>query len=334
MKSNRLTLHIPLLVFLFLIAGAALSRAEEKPRALLLLEQGKSSAWTDMLRAGFEAASRKHGFAGTVELLHPDWNHSLANTVANAELAIVATDNLHEALRDNAAKFRRVKFGSIDAGIRAANVMSVTFKDEEAACLAGCAAAMLAAKSGRTPLIGWLSGEDSPAMRTLYNGFVEGAKLANPQIQVAQALVNGQDEEASIDRARQLQKQGAQVIALAAGAANPAVARTLSDTGIWLVLVDDQLEQPNVAGWLLRRPDLAVADIVASAATNFRGKEIDTRGLADGYVSFELSQGLARENSELFREAQRRIHELRAEMAAGNFHLPSLRARTLCDCLD
>ena len=326
-----------LILFSVFLACAAFAD-DQKPRAVLLLEHEKPSAWNDMLRKGFAETARKYGFAPSVAIISSgkDLSGQFDKEVAQSALAIVASDKLHETLRDNAAKFRRVKFGSIDAGIRAANIMSVTFKDEEAACLAGNAAAMVAAKlDGPDAPIGWLSGEDSPAMRTLYNGFAECAKLANSKVRLAQALLSSfDDEEGAAYKAGQLCEQGVKVLVLAAGSGNVRAANELAKSDVWLITVDDRLVQPNVLAWLVRRADRAVADIVESASTTFRAKQIEARGLSDAYVDFELTKNLEKKEPQLFGELQRRVRELRTELVKGNMRLPSLRARTLCDCLD
>lgn len=312
--------------------------AQEKPLATLLLEHEKPSAWNIMLRKGFEEACRDNGFECLTSVAKAGEEQAtlFAQAASRASLVLVASDGLHETLRDNAAKFRRVKFGSIDAGIRAANIMSVTFADEQAACLAGNAAAMLAqGLHGKGALVGWLSGEDSPAMRSLYNGFVEGVHLASPEARVLQALVGNLDDEAgAVEKARSLAGQGAKVVVLAAGAGNTAAAKALAKSGVWLIPLDDRLEQDNILGWLSRRADLAARDIVASAAEKFRAKEIDAHNLADGYVSFSVAEQLSKRDKSLLENIKRRTRELRKELIAGSLRLPSLRARTLCDCLD
>lgn len=330
--------YLCLLLVIICLGMASFSSGKDTPRAILLLEHEKSSAWNNMLRDGFEKACKANGFDGNVMLAKasPDQGALFGEAASRADLVLVASDSLHETLRDNAARFRRVKFGSIDAGIRAANIMSATFADEQAACLAGNSAAMLAEKLyGKHAMPGWLSGEDTPAMRSLYNGFIEGAKLANPDVRVVQALVGSfDDEKGATEKARQLLAQGARVIVLAAGGGNQAAARALADSDVWLVPLDDHLEQANVLGWLNRRPDLAVRDIVAAAAGVFRGKEIISHDLTDDYISFSLAPNLALKDQPLYENLARRIRELRGEIVAGALHLPSLRQRTLCDCLD
>ncbi len=160
------------------------------------------------------------------------------------DLVIVATDNMHEILRNNAANFRRKKFGVIDAGIRAPNVSCVTFADEQAACLAGAAAAMLAKARG-AGAIGWLSGMDTPAMRSLFFGIfrLRGNDYARyPGCPGYSRLVH----RFRSGRGKAAQLAGtASVIALAAGAANPAAAKAIRDSKALVICLDAW--QPDLA---------------------------------------------------------------------------------------
>ena len=142
---------------IFYIAICLANTAYAAPlRVALLLEHGDDSAWTGLLRKGLEQAAKKFDIDAEVLIFPPDESQrdNFRKAAETHDLVLVASDNLHEALRDNAANYRRVKFGSIDAGIRAPNIMSVTFADEQAAFLAGAASAMLASEK---PVLGWLT---------------------------------------------------------------------------------------------------------------------------------------------------------------------------------
>lgn len=301
-------------------------------KAALLLEHEASSPWTDLLREGFAKGAKDFGMDAEVVVLQPgpEQRKGFQEAAARSDLVILASDGLHEALRDNAANFRRVKFGSVDAGIRAPNIMSVTFADEQAAFLAGVAAAM-AAKDGTgngsagDGAIGWLSGEDTPAMRSLYNGFVEGARLANPDVRVIQSVAGSfTDKKAGAEKAAWLLRNGARVIVLAAGAGNPAPDLL---KGARIISVDKTASGAFAA--ISKKADKAVYEIMESMASGkFRGKEIVVYDLKNGgtdLTALDKSAGP---------DIERRVHELRRELGAGSIRIKSLRARTLCDCLD
>lgn len=335
---------ISFLCALLCLCWAGNSQAgEQQRRAVLFLEHEKASPWTDLLKKGLEKGGKDFGFKTEVLVVSPEAGQEEAfrKTAADAGLILVATDNFHEILRNNAANFRRVKFGCLDAGIRAPNIMSVTFADEQASFLAGMTAAMLTTGhelSGiKSPkVIGWLAGEDSPAMRSLVNGYVEGAKLANPEVQVAQALTNSfVNDTVASEKTRWLLDNGVNVIALASGAANTAALALLESEKPWHIALDGLTGKKNALGLIAKRTDKAIYEIMRSAASDrFAGKEILIYDLANGGVSFELTDQFLQSPEPARRDIARRVGEVRQEIINGSIRIPSLRARTLCDCLD
>lgn len=315
-------------IFFFCLTLSATPAFTEPLRVALLLEHEQRSMWTDLLRKGLAITSLPDIQADVIVASPgPGQRQIFRDAAASHDVVLVASDNLHEALRDNAANFRRVMFGSIDAGIRAPNIMSVTFADEQAAFLAGAAAAMVAGGK-EAPIIGWLSGADTPALRSLFNGYSEGALLAQPGCRIIQAVVGSfTDPVLAAKKAAWLLDSGASVIALAAGAGNPAALAEARKRGAKVIELD-AFSGESVLGAIAKAADRAVAEILVSAASGkFRGKEIITYDLANGGVNFETLGSLSP-------NILRRLGELRREIDKGAIRLHSLRQRTLCDCLD
>ncbi|WP_297848303.1 BMP family protein [uncultured Desulfovibrio sp.] len=346
------------LVFAPLAAPAASDAAPPAParhaqdaaasplRVTLLLEHNAATAWTDLLRAGLARAERELPIQAAVRVLPPDSDQQAAfrQAARESDLVLAASDRLHEVLRNNAANFRKTMFGCIDAGVRAPNIMSVTFADEQAAYLAGAAAAMLTRRTAlpginEANVIGWISGEDTPALRSQFNGFSEGARLIDPQIRVLNAVAGSfTDARAARREARRLLEQGADVLALAAGAGNEGALAEARERNIYIIGLDaDQAATlpGHVLTSILKRADKAVYEIVASAAEgNFQGKTILTYDLSnDGVDIASLAPFLSAAGKNAPPDLERRLRELRAELLNGAIRLKSLRARTLCDCL-
>ena len=327
-------------------ASDAAAGARQPLRATLLLEHEQPSPWNDLLVAGLARAGADFGMETAVVYAPKgtDQAAALRKAAAASDLVLVASDGLHEALRDNAANFRRTMFGCIDAGIRAPNIMSVTFADEQGAFLAGAAAALLT-RGAHLPgindaaTIGWLSGEDTPAMRSLFSGYAEGAQLAAPEVRVVQAVVGSfTDGPTAATKTDTLLGAGADVVALAAGAGNPEALARLKAADAYLVGLDTD-QGPAYPGHVLlsivKRADRAVHEIAASAVSpRFRGKEIVVYDLANGGVDVAGLDAFRAAGGKAVPEGVgRRVGELRRELANGSIRLHSLRARTLCDCL-
>lgn len=334
-----------LAALLLSLAPATPTSAAPAPlRVALLLESPVGDqGWNDGLVAGLERAGRAFALATSVRVAPDPADKAALYAFFQAaarenDMVLVASDRLHEALRDNAGNFRRVRFGCVDAGIRAPNIMCVTYADEQAAYLAGAAAAMLAQRlpEGRNAL-GWLSGEDTPAMRSLLNGFTEGARVVTPGIRVIHAVSGASGDAAAGGRAaRELLGRGCAVLALACGLGDgPALSAVAEHKA--LAITVNRLPASLPAGLvpiaLDRHPDTAVYDLVAAAATDrFAGKQILVRDLAGGGVDVTGLAAFGKTARMDVRDIERRLGELRREILTGGVRLKSLRARTLCDC--
>ncbi len=189
------------------------------------------------------------------------------------------------------------------------------------------------AKARGAGAIGWLSGMDTPAMRSLFSGFSACAEMTMPDIRVAQAIAGSfTDSGAAAEKAAQLAGT-ASVIALAAGAANPAAAKAIRDSKALVICLDawqpDLAPGKTVAG-ITKAVDRAIWQLCEDFAKDrFRAKEIVIYDLANKGV------GLAGfDDKGKYPDISRRVSELKREIENGNIALRSMRQRTLCDCLD
>jgi basic membrane protein A len=117
-----------------------------------------------------------------------------------------------------ARDYPNIHFAIIDGVIQLPNVASLVFKEHEGSYLVG----ILAAKTTRTNVLGFVGGMDIPLIHRFEKGYEEGAKSINPNIQVIQNYVGvtdaawnnpGKGKELSL---AQISK-GADVIFTAAG---------------------------------------------------------------------------------------------------------------------
>ncbi|WP_300718416.1 BMP family ABC transporter substrate-binding protein [uncultured Desulfovibrio sp.] len=354
-------IHLACLLVLTVLAAvlcpAAAPAADAAPhlRVALLLEDGApDQGWNDLLRQGLEQARRELGVSTAVVVAPPQGSDGLSQeaifraAARQADLVLLSGARLHEILRDNAANFRQTKFGCIDTGIRAANIMCVTFADEQAAFLAGALLSQLhrhgllpapgARRDSGELTLGWLAGEDDPQLKTMLNGFVEGVRLESPGARVINGVAGSYASPAD-GRARAQELLGMDINALAvlAGRSGLGAVEAAAAAGRPLVGVDR--DQHDLAPRLMltsivKRADRAVFEIVkATAQGAFAGNEIITYDLANGGVDIVPPQVWARNAGVRLPDAiGRRLAELRLELTRGGIRLPSLRDRTLCNC--
>jgi len=221
------------------------------------------------------------------------------------------------------------KFAIIDAEVKADNVVSVLFKEQEGAFLAGVAAAKMS-KSGK---VGFVGGVDIPVINRFEAGFVEGAKAVNPDIEI-QSKYTGAFDKADLGKvtANSMYSSGVDVIFHAAGATGNGVFSEAKErkkkdpnANIWVIGVDaDQYEEGKVDDKtnvtltsMLKGVNTAVVDISNKAKNGeFPGGKTLTYGLAEDGVKLADSRGAIPE------DVQKVIDEYKEKIAKGEIKVP------------
>ena len=138
-----------------------------------------------------------------------------------------------------AKEFPKLKFTIIDFVIDLPNVESVVFKEHEGSFLVG----MMAAMASKTGKVGFVGGMDVPLIRKFQCGYEQGAKFANPKVEVS-ANMTGTTPTAWNDPARggELAKsqfaKGVDVVFAAAGGTGVGVYQAAKDGGKLAIGVD------------------------------------------------------------------------------------------------
>lgn len=221
------------------------------------------------------------------------------------------------------------QFAIIDAEVPADNVVSVLFKEQEGAFLAGVAAAKMS-QSGK---IGFVGGVDIPVINRFEAGFIEGAKAVNPDI-IIEDKYTGAFDKADVGKitASSMYSSGVDVIFHAAGGTGNGVFSEAKerkkkdpDANIWVIGVDaDQYEEGKVdeetnvtLTSMLKGVNTAVVDISNRAKNgDFPGGETLVYGLAEDGVKLADSRGAIPE------DVQAVIDEYKEKIAKGEIVVP------------
>lgn len=173
------------------------------------------------------------------------------------------------AIEKVAAEFPDTKFVLVDSVVDKPNVRSVVYNEHEGSYLVGVLAG-LASKTGK---VGFIGGMDIPLIRKFECGYEQGARAANPKIEVFQNMT-GTTGAAWNDPVRggELTKnqidQGADVVYAAAGATGLGVLQTAADNNKLSIGVDSNqnyLHPGSVLTSMVKRVDLAVYNAFADA---------------------------------------------------------------------
>lgn len=205
---------------------------------------------------------------------------------------LMAGFSFEAALNSVAPEFPDTKFVIIDSVVDQPNVRSIVFKEHEGSFLVG----YLAALKTQSNIIGFVGGMDIPLIRRFACGYVQGAKAANPEIEVIQNMT-GNEPSAWNDpiKGGEITKAqisaGADIVYHAAGGTGTGVLQAAADAGILGIGVDanqNYLHPGSVLTSMIKRVDLVVEESFTA------GPDIETGlvvyGLAEDGVGYAIDE--------------------------------------------
>jgi len=169
-------------------------------------------------------------------------------------------------MNDVARDYPNLKFAIIDGVIDLPNVASLIFKEHEGSFLVG----MIAARTSKTGKIGFVGGMDIPLIHKFATGYEEGARYANPKIQVFDNYVGVTDAAwNNPGKGKELAKaqieRGADVIFQAAGNSGLGVFDAAEDMHKLAIGVDSNqnwVKPGFILTSMIKRVDVSVFDSV------------------------------------------------------------------------
>lgn len=217
------------------------------------------------------------------------------------------------------ALYPDVKFVCIESEAAAENVASYVMKCEEAGYLEG----MLAAGMSESGKIGFIGPIQGASLVKIMNGYEDGAKEINPDIQVQTAWTSSfTDTALAKEAATAMIENGADVIGHCANECGTGAINAAAEAGIYAI--GDSYDQNSLApdtvltSAIYNVPQLikvAVEDIMNG---NFEGT-VKQLGMADGIVELAPYHGL---ESQIPDELKTLIDEKVSAIKSGEFVVP------------
>ena len=196
-----------------------------------------------------------------------------------------------DALDAVAADYPDRQFAIIDVSwLDRPNLRQYVFKEHEGSYLVGIAAA-LASKTGK---VGFVGGMDIPLIRKFHCGYLQGAKAANTDIEVFQAMTGTtpaawNDPTRASELAKGQMDRGADVVYHAAGRSGLGVIQAAADAGKLAIGVDSNqngLAPGSVLTSMLKRVDVATYQTLKDGLAGTFSAGILSLGLAEGGVDW------------------------------------------------
>ena len=225
-----------------------------------------------------------------------------------------------------AKDFPKTSFAIIDSVVPLPNVQSIVFKEHEGSFLVG----MMAAMASKTGKVGFVGGMDIPLIRKFQCGYEQGAKFANPNVQVT-ANMTGTTPAAWNDPARgaELAKSqfaaGVDVVFAAAGATGLGVYQAAKDAGRLAIGVDsnqNHVQPGTMLTSMVKRVDVAVYNAFKHVAPG-----VGSLGLKEDGVDVAIDKY----NARLVTVAmKKRVDEARADIVSGKIKVIDYMAFNAC----
>ena len=231
------------------------------------------------------------------------------------------------AISDVAKKEKKSNFALIDGIVERPNVVSITYREEQSAFLAGIVAGM----NTKSMKIGFVGGTKSTFIKRFEYGFKAGIMSIDPKIKVLTKYTNTFDQpDQGSKLASSLYKDGVDIIFQVAGKTGLGVfseAKKLKKSGknVWVIGVDrDQYKEglpENVTlTSAIKRIDKGVDEVITKTLKgNFQGGRILRFGIKENGV------GLSKQNKNLNKDTKEQVQLYKDNVKSGKIEVPKTK---------
>ncbi|WP_299816471.1 BMP family ABC transporter substrate-binding protein [uncultured Jannaschia sp.] len=222
-------------------------------------------------------------------------------------------------------------FVIVDSVVEQPNVKSIVFSEHEGSYLVG----MMAAMASETGTVSFIGGMDVPLISKFACGYAQGAKAANPEIDVIVNMTGTtptawNDPVKGAELTRSQISQGSDVVYAAAGGTGIGVLQAAADADILSIGVDsnqNHLHPGEVLTSMVKRVDNAVYDAFVAGEAGELEPGVEVMGLENDGVSVAVDEN----NEELVTEdMMAAIDEARAQIAAGEIEVHDYLSDNSC----
>ena len=294
------------------------------------------SAWEGLQEWGKEnGLSKDHGFTYFQSTNESEYANNLEQAASSGYKAIFGIGfALRNAVEAAAKDHSDINYVIIDDEIKGQdNVASALFADNEAAYLAGVAAA----KTTKTKVVGFVGGIKGAVLTRFEKGFEAGVKSVDPSIKIdVQYAESFGDAAKGKTIAAAQYTSGADIIYQVAGGTGAGVfneAKSINETRnesekVWVIGVDrdqeaegkfkskDGEESNFVLASTLKKVGGTVKDIATKASKNqFPGGKTTVYGLKDGGVDLTTKA--------LSDDAKKAVEDAKAKILDGSIKVPA-----------
>ena len=327
-------LRLPAALLLAALSQGAARAAEIIPAVVFDMGGKFDKSFNESVHDGAEAFTKATGVpVSEFEVVNATQREqALRNYARRGQDPIIAVGFGHAtAVKAVAAEFPKLRFVIMDAVVDAPNVQSIVFREEQGSYLAG----MIAALRSGTGKIGFVGGMDVPLIRKFACGYVQGARAANPKVEVLQNMTGSTpaawaDPVRGAELARSQIERGADVVFHAAGATGVGVLQAAADAGKYGIGVDSNqnaLHPGRVLTSMVKELDVATKTTLNAARDGTWKPGTLVLGLPEGGVGLAFDSSNAQA---VTADMRSRVDAAKADIIAGRVTVHDYTSDNAC----
>ena len=263
--------------------------------ALVMSGAANDQGWNQTAYEGTQKACEKYGceLAYTENVSTADIAAAFADSAGSGyDIVIGHGYEFGDPALEVAATYPDTKFICTEADAAADNVASYVMACEQTAYVEGIIAASMT-KSGKIGAIGPIPGD---SLVKIINGYEDGAKTINPDIDVQTAWTNSfVDTQLAQEAAKAMIENGADVIKHCANACGNGAMSAAVDANIWCQgdsYDQSSLAPNNILDSAIYNLDVVLDKAIGSVVEGSFSGDVYNLGMADGAVEVLLSDNL------------------------------------------
>jgi len=197
---------------------------------------------------------------------------------------------MEQAIEEAAQMYPERNFVIFDGIVEEENVMSLTFKKEEAGFLAG----VIAALESQTSAVAFIGAKENKIMQKYQIGFNTGVKAVNSDIKIMNKYVGSFNDFSMAKKiTTELIKESVDIIFYAAGSASHGIIDKAIEEDIKLISLDKadiNLAPNNILTSILKNTEHIVEDVIKAYYNDNYVNEIKEYGITDNAFILEEKQ--------------------------------------------
>ncbi len=279
--------------------------------------------FNDAAWMGFERAKAELG-AEIAVIESGEQSQYVPNLQAAAEqgydLIVAVGFLLADSVTEVAKQYPDSHFVMIDGTVDAPNVVSVLFRENEAAYLSG----IIAGLTTKTNKVGFIGGMETPPVIRFESGWKAGVATVNPDIENTVSFIGSfSNPGAGKEQATIMYKQGIDIIQCVAGLTEVGVIEAAKDMDTWVIPCDKDKTEMCGGHQLtssVKKIDVAVMSVASEMKEGKFNAGVMSLGLKEGSVGFPEN---AREV--VAPEIMKIVDSVSARIVSGEIVVPSNR---------